>query len=52
LLQIVHGSEIDERGYDKLKVKTLDLSHRRNVALGHAASMGSHLRFGFEATYA
>ena len=22
------------------------------MALGHAASMGSHLRFGFEATYA
>src|SRR6185295_14177900 len=34
------------------KVKALDLSHRTNVALGHASSMGSHLRFGFEATYA
>jgi hypothetical protein len=46
--------EIDERGYDTLlaKVKTLDRQHRTNVALGHAASMGSHLRFGFEATYA
>jgi hypothetical protein len=46
--------EIDEQGYDKLlaKVKTLDAAHRINVALGHAASMGSHLRFGFEATYA
>jgi len=46
--------EIDERGYDRLlaRVKTLDLSHRTHVALGHAASMGSHLRFGFEATYA
>src|SRR5207247_10084647 len=25
-------------------------SHRTNIALGHAASMGCHLRFGFEAT--
>ena len=46
--------EIDEQGYDALlaKVRTLDQPHRTNVALGHAASMGSHLRFGFEATYA
>ena len=46
--------EMDEHGYDKLlaKVKRLDLSHRIHVALGHAVSMGSHLRFGFEATYA
>ena len=46
--------EIDERGYDTLlaKVKTLDRLHQINVALGHASSMGSHLRFGFEATYA
>jgi len=46
--------EIDERGYDMLlaKVTTLDRPHQINVALGHAASMGSHLRFGFEATYA
>jgi hypothetical protein len=46
--------EIDEAGYDKLlaKTKTLNALHRIKVALGHAASMGSHLRFGFEATYA
>jgi hypothetical protein len=46
--------EIDERGYDKLleRVRTLHPAHKTNVALGHAASMGSHLRFGFEATYA
>jgi hypothetical protein len=46
--------EIDERGYDKLleKVRTLNTSHKTMIALGHAASMGSHLRFGFEATYA
>jgi hypothetical protein len=42
-----------ERGYGTLldRVKGLNHSHRTNVALGHAASMGSHLRFGFEATY-
>lgn len=46
--------EIDERGYDRLleKVRTLNPAHRTMVALGHATSMGSHLRFGFEATYA
>ena len=45
--------EIVEQGYGKLleRVRTLDRPHRTNVALGHAASMGSHLRFGFEATY-
>ncbi|MGH9175585.1 MAG: hypothetical protein ACRD1H_14565, partial [Vicinamibacterales bacterium] len=25
--------------------------HQLNIALGHASSIGSHLRFGFEATY-
>ena len=46
--------ELDERGYDRLleKVRTLDAPHRATIALGHAASMGGHLRFGFEATYA
>jgi hypothetical protein len=46
--------EIDERGYDKLleRVRTLNQAHKTLVALGHATSMGSHLRFGFEATYA
>jgi len=46
--------EIEERGYDRLleRVRTLNDAHRKLVALGHAASMGSHLRFGFEATYA
>lgn len=44
--------ELDERGFGKLleRVRTLDRSHRTNIALGHAASMGCHLRFGFEAT--
>ena len=45
--------ELHERGYGALldKVRTLDRVHQTNIALGHAASMGSHLRFGFEATY-
>jgi len=45
--------EVVERGYEKLlkRVKTLNRDHQTKVALGHAASMGSHLRFGFEATY-
>ena len=46
--------ELNERGYDLLleRVRTLNPPHRLNVALGHAAAMGCHLRFGFEATYA
>jgi hypothetical protein len=45
--------ELYEGAYDRLldKVRTLNDVHRRNVALGHAAGIGSHLRFGFEATY-
>lgn len=45
--------ELHEWGYDRLlaKVRTLDQAHQTNVALGHATSMGCHLRFGFEATY-
>jgi hypothetical protein len=44
--------ELDERGFDLLltRVRTLNRSHRSDVALVHAASMGCHLRFGFEAT--
>jgi hypothetical protein len=46
--------EVVEIGYERLldRVRSLDRGHRVNIALGHAASMGSHLRFGFEATYA
>jgi hypothetical protein len=46
--------EREERGYDLLleRVQTLNQAHRLKIALGHAASMGCHLRFGFEATYA
>ena len=46
--------EVQEIGYDRLldRVRGLDRAHQTNIALGHASSMGSHLRFGFEATYA
>jgi hypothetical protein len=46
--------EMYERGYALLleSVRTLNARHQTNIALGHAASMGCHLRFGFEATYA
>jgi hypothetical protein len=45
--------EAVERGYDRLlrRVRTLSRAHQLGVALGHASSMGCHLRFGFEATY-
>jgi hypothetical protein len=45
--------EIQEQGYGRLleRVRALNRAHRTNVAVTHAASMGSHLRFGFEATY-
>lgn len=45
--------ELDTSGFGKLldQVRTLSQSHRRNIALGHASSLGSHLRFGFEVTY-
>jgi hypothetical protein len=45
--------EMYERGYAMLldQVRTLNDRHQTNIALGHAASMGCHLRFGFEATY-
>ena len=43
--------EPEERGYGKLlsKVRTLDERHQFRIALGHAGSLGCHLRFGFEA---
>jgi hypothetical protein len=45
--------EVVEIGYEKLlaRVRTLNQCHQTNIALGHAVSMGSHLRFGFQATY-
>ena len=43
--------EPEEWGYAKLlsRVRTLDDRHQFEIGLGHAASMGCHLRFGFEA---
>ncbi len=45
--------ELYDGAYDRLldRVRTLNDAHRLNIAIGHAASIGSHLRFGFEATY-
>ena len=45
--------EIAERGYGTLldRVRRLNGAHRVRIALAHTVSMGSHLRFGFEATY-
>ena len=45
--------EVVERGYGALlaRVRTLNAAHRCRIALAHTVSMGSHLRFGFEATY-
>jgi hypothetical protein len=46
--------EPDERGYTSLleQVRGLSPDRQRAIGLGHAASMGAHLRFGFHATYA
>jgi hypothetical protein len=46
--------ELEERGYHALleKVRGLNADHRACVALDHAGTLGCHLRFGFEATYA
>lgn len=46
--------ELKEDGYHVLleRVRTLSHDHQVKIALGHAVSMGCHLRFGFEATYA
>jgi hypothetical protein len=45
--------EPDEHGYPLLldQIRTLNPFHQTRVGLGHAASMGAHLRFGFEVTY-
>jgi len=45
--------EVVEIGYETLlaRVRSLNAAHQLEIALGHAASMGCHLRFGFEATY-
>ena len=43
--------EPEEWGYGTLlaKVRALDERHQFRIGLGHASSMGCHLRFGFEA---
>jgi hypothetical protein len=53
LLVATSHFEADTSGFGLLldQVRTLSSPHRTNVALGHAASLGCHLRFGFEATY-
>lgn len=45
--------EPDEHGYGELlsRMATLSQAQQDAVALGHAASLGAHLRFGFLATY-
>jgi hypothetical protein len=45
--------EPDEQGYDALltRVRLLNIAHQTKIGLSHASSLGSHLRFGFEATY-
>jgi hypothetical protein len=45
--------ESDDRGYDTLlaQVRTLGRDQRRKIGLVHALCLGSHLRFGIEATY-
>ncbi len=45
--------ELAEHGYDLLlsRTRTLNARHQTRVAIGHAPCLGSHLRFGFEATY-
>ncbi|MEO5763493.1 MAG: hypothetical protein ABIR28_14410 [Vicinamibacteria bacterium] len=46
--------EPDVTAYERLlaKVRRLDQRHRLNIALTHAAILGSHLRFGLEVTCA
>jgi len=54
-LLLLAGShyELADSAYDRLldKVRSLAPRHQLAIALSHAASLGSHLRFGFEATY-
>ncbi len=52
LIATAHYEPVEE-GYDLLlaRVRTLNDAHRLRIAVGHAAAMGCHLRFGFEATY-
>jgi hypothetical protein len=42
-----------DQGYDTLLAKSREVNrtHRARMAIGHAATIGCHLRFGIEATY-
>jgi hypothetical protein len=54
LLVATSHFEPDERGYAQLlaRARALPPPHRLRMALTHAQAMGSHLRFGYEVTYA
>jgi hypothetical protein len=45
--------ESKEGAYDTVlaRARQLPFPHRRAIALGHAATLGSHLRFGYQVTY-
>jgi hypothetical protein len=45
--------ESKEGAYDTVleRAHRLPFPHRRAIALGHAATLGSHLRFGYQVTY-
>ena len=45
--------EVKDSAYDTMlgRARTLDGAHRLAIAMGHAATLGSHLRFGYEVTY-
>lgn len=45
--------ESKEGAYDTVleRARRLPFEHRRAIALGHAATLGSHLRFGYQVTY-
>ena len=45
--------ESKEGAYDTVleRARRLPFQHRRAIALGHAATLGSHLRFGYQVTY-
>lgn len=53
LLLATSHFELHERGYSLLleRVRALNREHQVRIAVAHAASMGGHLRFGFEASY-
>jgi hypothetical protein len=45
--------ELKDAAYDTLleRSRALSYAHRLRLALSHSASLGSHLRFGYEVTY-